>query len=97
MRMGEFVAAQGPAPRQVREDAVSASEIFVTQKQLPLYGICYSKAHLPRLVKAGVFPQPVALSPNRRAWRLSDLLAWKASRRPIPGAERAPLIEDARS
>lgn len=33
-----------------------------------------------REVKAGRFPAPLVISPRRRGWRLSDLLAWLASR-----------------
>jgi prophage regulatory protein len=33
-----------------------------------------------REVKAGRFPAPLIISPRRRGWRLSALLAWLASR-----------------
>jgi hypothetical protein len=36
-----------------------------------------------RDVRRGVFPAPVVLSTNKRAWRLEDLLAWEASLQPV--------------
>jgi len=32
-----------------------------------------------RLVRSGEFPPPIKISPNRVAWRESDILAWQAS------------------
>jgi predicted DNA-binding transcriptional regulator AlpA len=31
----------------------------------------------------GKFPEPVAISPNRKMWRESDVNAWIASRGPV--------------
>jgi prophage regulatory protein len=39
-----------------------------------------SEATVWREVKAGRFPAPLIISPRRRGWRLSALLAWLASR-----------------
>jgi hypothetical protein len=62
---------------------------FITYDQLPNYGIPkYSRVHIRRLMARGLFPRPVMLSPNRIAWRKSDVAAWKASRpiAPLPVA-----------
>jgi prophage regulatory protein len=37
-----------------------------------------SKAVIQRRVKAGDFPAPVQLSPNRVAWLRDEVAAWKA-------------------
>jgi prophage regulatory protein len=39
-----------------------------------------SEATVWREVKAGRFPAPLIISPRRRGWRLSALLAWLACR-----------------
>jgi predicted DNA-binding transcriptional regulator AlpA len=65
-------------------------ESFITYNQLPDYGIPqYSRVHIRRLMARGLFPRPVMLSPNRIAWRKSEVAAWKTSR------PRAPLPADA--
>lgn len=33
-----------------------------------------------RLMRQGLFPEKVSLSPNRRGWRLSSILDWLAQR-----------------
>ena len=38
-----------------------------------------SRASIYRFMAAGRFPQSVHLSPNRRAWRLSEVLEWNES------------------
>jgi len=38
--------------------------------------VCMSRATIHRRVRAGAFPQPVRLGPNRKAWRESDVTAW---------------------
>jgi prophage regulatory protein len=43
-------------------------------------GICYSRVHLSRLVKAGHFPQPIQLGAGRIAWIADEIDAWIASR-----------------
>jgi prophage regulatory protein len=35
-----------------------------------------------RMIKAGLAPAPVQVSPNRVAWRESDIEAWQAARKP---------------
>lgn len=42
-----------------------------------------SSTTLWRLRKVGKFPEPVAISPNRKMWRESDVNAWIASRGPV--------------
>jgi Prophage CP4-57 regulatory protein (AlpA) len=60
-------------------------EAFVTYAQLPDHGVpTYSRVHTRRLIARGLFPRPVMLSPNRIAWRKSELAAWKASRPQAP-------------
>lgn len=39
-----------------------------------------SKPTIYRRMKAGDFPRPVKLSPNRVAWYESEILAWLESR-----------------
>jgi hypothetical protein len=46
-----------------------------------------TRKNLRRLVKAGLFPAPVRVSPNRIAWRSEDIEAWIAS---LPPAEPKP-------
>jgi len=76
------VDAGGLPPARSPED-----ELFVTYNHLPAHGIpAWTRVHLRRLMSQGLFPRPVMLSPNRIAWRLSDLGAWKASRPTAPVA-----------
>lgn len=39
-----------------------------------------SRPQIWKMREAGAFPQPVRLSPNRIAWRTSEVRAWLASR-----------------
>ena len=39
-----------------------------------------SKPTIYRLMKAGNFPRPVKLSPNRVAWRKAEIMAWLDAR-----------------
>ena len=78
---------QGPLPAVPATSA--ADERFVAYQQLPEHGIPkYSRVHLRRLMARGLFPRAVYLTPNRCAWRLSDLVQWKASRLTV-GSEAA--------
>ena len=78
MNVGEFrehLAGPLPGPSLVND------EILVPYDELPDRGVPkYSRGHVRRLISRGLFPPPVQLSPNRIAWRLSDLAEWKASR-----------------
>jgi predicted DNA-binding transcriptional regulator AlpA len=70
---------QGAPPAAATTSA--ADEKFVVYRDLAnIIGVRYSRVHLRRLVSRGLFPPAVYLSPNRCAWRLSDLVQWKASR-----------------
>lgn len=44
-----------------------------------------SKATYWRLRRAHTFPNPIAISPRRKAWRESDIAAWIASRSALIG------------
>jgi hypothetical protein len=72
---------------------VQQHEVFVPFDRLgPDYGISYCRVHLRRLVDKQLFPAPVQVSPNRVAWRQSDLiryqeslpLAWQSKSKPAP-------------
>ena len=43
-------------------------------------GITYTRIHLRRLCKAGLFPAPIPISPNRVAWLESEIDDWIKSR-----------------
>jgi Prophage CP4-57 regulatory protein (AlpA) len=91
MRNAEFrerlVGTQAPRAELSRSPD---TEFFITYDQLPNYGVPnFSRVHTRRLIARGLFPRPVMLSPNRIAWRMSDLAEWKASR------PQAPLPVDA--
>jgi len=79
--LAEIEAPTGELTRSADE------EVFITYDQLPQHGVPkYSRVHIRRLVARGLFPRPVMLSPNRIAWRKSEVAAWKASRpfAPLP-------------
>lgn len=40
------------------------------------------RATVWRMMKTDQFPQSVLVSPGRRAWRQSDILAWQGARAP---------------
>lgn len=45
------------------------------------FGISYSRDHIRRLVRAGLFPAPaMKLSPRLNAWRERDLREWLATK-----------------
>lgn len=39
-----------------------------------------SRSTIYRLISTNQFPKPLAVSPNRRAWRVSDIDAWLRAR-----------------
>jgi hypothetical protein len=83
----EHLADIKARPAEQRRSA--DDEVFITYNQLPDHGVPrYSRVHMRRLMAGGLFPRPVMLSPNRIAWRRSDVAAWKASRpiAPLPVA-----------
>jgi predicted DNA-binding transcriptional regulator AlpA len=56
-------------------------EIFVSYPELPNFGVPkYSRKHLLDMQRRGQFPRAIQLSPNRVAWRSSELARWCASR-----------------
>jgi prophage regulatory protein len=63
---------------------------YVTFKELCAY-VTYSRPHIARLVRAGKFPAPVRLSPNRIAWLEHELLDWGAS---LPRVVYQPPLAD---
>jgi hypothetical protein len=57
------------------------TETFVLFSQFPEHGIPqYSRVHLRRLMRVGLFPVAHQLSPNRVGWALSELQQWKRDR-----------------
>ena len=60
--------------------ASAAHDIYVSFRKLSEHGIDFTRPGLHVMVTRGLFPAPVQLSPNKIAWKLSDLIAWKASR-----------------
>jgi prophage regulatory protein len=60
-------------PSQIPEKLLDFPEVqFRTGKM--------SKATIWRLRRAHTFPDPIAISPRRKAWLESDITAWIASR-----------------
>src|ERR1700757_383537 len=73
--------AAGAATRaevKIPYDQLSPTAIIM-HKDLPS-GPKYSRTNQYRLVKLGLFPQKVRLSPGRTGWRKSDVDEWLASR-----------------
>jgi predicted DNA-binding transcriptional regulator AlpA len=65
-------------------------EVFVRYPELGNYGVPhYSRKHLLDMQRRGQFPRCVQLSPNRVAWRASELLRWVASR-PVARSVQEP-------
>ena len=72
--------------------AINPQSIFVTYPQLPAYGVpSYSRVHLMRMMRRGQFPQQVQLSPNRVAWRVTDIVEW-VSNRPLSQKTRPETL-----
>lgn len=66
--------------RDHEAERIAGLKVFIPYRRPREFGAPWSKVHVWRLVKAGQFPAPVAISANRRAWRESDLRAWQTSR-----------------
>lgn len=61
--------------------STQSDDVFVAYGELASsIGISFTRIHLRRLIDQGLFPQAYQISPNRIAWKLSELAAWKASR-----------------
>ena len=43
-------------------------------------GVCYTREHLARMAKAGLFPRPIALSNKQIAWLETEVDDWIAHR-----------------
>ena len=72
------------SPQMARSRLLSEAEMVLKlisfDRLKPEKGINYCRDHLRRKVKAGEFPEPVALSDRRIAWREDEIEAWLASR-----------------
>ena len=68
-------------PRSIEE---RKSQDYLTAKDLPLFGINYSRRHLVRLIETGKFPQPVRLSENRVAFEREKVIAWIEAKKAQP-------------
>jgi hypothetical protein len=72
---------------------------YVGYDQLPDFGIPkFTRVHLGRMMAAGLFPAAFQLSPNRIAWRLTEVQQWLANRpvaRSVKGARRRAARGDA--
>ena len=61
--------------------AINLQPVFVTYPELPHYGVPpYSRVHLMRMMRRDQFPQQIQLSPNRVAWRVTDIVEWVSNR-----------------
>lgn len=59
----------------------------MNEKLIPLATVLERTGHIStttiwRMRRAKQFPEPVAVSPNRKAWRESDIDAWLKARMP---------------
>jgi predicted DNA-binding transcriptional regulator AlpA len=72
---------------------MTPNDVFITYRELPTHGVPkYSRKHLLDMMRRGQFPSAVQVSPNRVAWRLSDLECWKAN---LPAARSVQQARDA--
>lgn len=53
---------------------------LVRYDQLKDFGICFSRVHVDRLQKAGLFPKKVKLGRNTAAYLESEIVAWIEAR-----------------
>lgn len=74
------LSAQEIAVRPIVETA----DIRGAHRMLGIKEVCYlvpySKRHIDRLVAKGMFPAPIFLSENRRAWRASAVIQFLRDR-----------------
>ena len=52
-----------------QDASVRRDQQLIPFADLALFGISFSRPHLYRMIKAGAFPEPVRLGPNRVAFR----------------------------
>jgi predicted DNA-binding transcriptional regulator AlpA len=53
---------------------------LVTYPELAEHGVPFTRKHLLVLQRRGLFPKAIELSPNRIAWRLLEIIEWRANR-----------------
>jgi predicted DNA-binding transcriptional regulator AlpA len=64
------------------------------EKLIPLAAVLERTGHTSattiwRMRRANTFPEPVAISPNRKAWRETDIDAWVNARTPTSERSRS--------
>jgi predicted DNA-binding transcriptional regulator AlpA len=72
---------------QGRGEGAGCDRLIIFPELRRKYDIPYCRLHINRLVEQGIFPAPVWLSPNRKAWWESQILEYRANlstRRPPP-------------
>lgn len=70
------------------EKAITAARRkVVMSRDLPDYGINYSRVHIHRMVKDGKWPAPFKLSANVNAWFEDEILDHLAKRAEIRGVD----------
>lgn len=60
--------------------------VLLSADDLRDLGVRHSRVQLWKLIKAGLFPKPIKISENRRAWIQQEVLDWITQR----AAERTP-------
>lgn len=68
-----------PIATRLRSNNLGSVRV-IAYPQLKDFGISWSRSHLRRKILAGEFPKPIALSPHRPVWRVTDLDKWLESR-----------------
>lgn len=68
----QFKAADEAAPE------LSDVRPMLNEKEV-LAKVPVSRSTLRRMIKAGLFPPPVHLSPNRAAWFVDDITRWQTA------------------
>ena len=66
---------------ETRETLRGQIDRFVKRSELPQI-TSLSVVTIWRLRREGKFPEPVALTPGRLAWRLSDITRWMDAQKP---------------
>lgn len=81
-RPDEFTCGPGRLRRRrslIHSDRIHNMQVL-NHADLPALGIRYSRPHLLRLERDGLFPKRLHLSPGRVGWLKSEIEAWIASR-----------------
>ena len=71
--------AHNQNPEAKQEEAAKRSPAFMLWPEVIEFSTL-SKAVIQRRMKAGDFPLPVQLSPNRVAWLRAEIMAWSEQR-----------------